>query len=112
MDIYNVENGETVFDQDGCVGTRLYEAAGCEYVHLAIAPGGGIPEHALPLAVSFYVLEGRGRCTVSGAECEVSAGEMVECPPNEPRGWRNESAETLQVLVIKRAANRAGHELR
>jgi quercetin dioxygenase-like cupin family protein len=100
--IYDVKNGEVVLDQGGCVGTRLYEAQGNEYVHLSISPGGAVPEHALPLAVSFCVLKGEGICSVSGADFTMTAGQMAECPPNEPRGWRNESDELLQVLVIKR----------
>ena len=102
--IYRSEYGEIVFDQDGCTGVRLYESAGNEYVHLSIDPGGSIPEHSLPLAVSFCVLKGQGICHVSGSRFEVAPGEMLECPPNELRGWSNESAEPLEVLVIKRAA--------
>ncbi len=102
--VYRVQNGEVVFNQGECVGTRLYEAAGCEYVHLAIEPGGAVPEHSLPLAVSFCVLKGEGRCTVGEEEFTASAGEMLECPPGIMRGWRNESGEQLAVLVIKRAA--------
>ena len=104
--IHNIEKGETVYDQDGCQGVRLYEAGDNEYVHLSIKPGSEIPEHSLPLAVSFYVLKGSGICTVSGNSFSAAEGDMLECPPGEPRGWRNASAESLEVLVIKRAANR------
>lgn len=102
--IYKVGNGETVYDQGGCKGTKLYEEAGNEYVHLSIEPRGGIPEHSIPLAVSFCVLKGSGVCSISGEELAVGQGEMVECPPNEPRGWSNSSDGILEVLVIKRAA--------
>jgi quercetin dioxygenase-like cupin family protein len=102
--IHNIETGETVYEQDGCKGTRLYEAGGNEYVHLSIKPGGGIPEHSLPLAVSFYVLKGSGICTVSDTSVSATAGDMLECPPGEPRGWNNASDEPLEVLVIKREA--------
>jgi len=101
--IYNIETGETVYEQDGCKGVRLYESDGNEYVHLSLAPGGEIPEHSLPLAVSFYVLRGSGVCTVSGNPVSASEGDMLECPPNELRGWKNTSDEPLEVLVIKRA---------
>jgi len=102
--IHNLEKGETVYDQDGCKGIRLYETEGNEYVHLSIKSGGEIPEHSLPLAVSFYVLKGSGICTVSGSSISAAEGDMLECPPGEPRGWRNASAEPLEVLVIKRTA--------
>ena len=100
--IHNIDTGETVYEQDGCKGTRLYEAGGNEYVHLSLGPGGEIPEHGLPLAVSFYVLKGDGICTVSDTPFSASEGDMLECPPDAPRGWRNDSAEPLEVLVIKR----------
>jgi len=100
--IHNIENGETVYDQDGGKGVRLYEADGNEYVHLSIRPGGEIPEHSLPLAVSFYVLKGTGVCTVSDNSFSAAEGDMLECPPDEPRGWKNTSDKPLEVLVIKR----------
>ncbi|MEN7973985.1 MAG: cupin domain-containing protein, partial [Verrucomicrobiota bacterium] len=98
----NIETGETVYEQDGCKGVRLYEAAGNEYVRLTIAPSGEIPGHSLPLAVSFCVLKGSGICTVSGESFSATEGDMLECPPDEPRGWKNNSGEPLEVLVIKR----------
>ncbi len=101
--IHNIETGEAVYEQNGCRGVRLYEAGGNEYVQLSIKPGGEIPEHSLPLAVSFYVLKGNGICSVSGDHLSATAGDMLECPPGEPRGWRNTSSEPLEVLVIKRA---------
>jgi quercetin dioxygenase-like cupin family protein len=55
------------------------------------------------MAVSFCVLKGEGVCCVAGAETPVRAGEMVECPPEELRSWRNDSSARLEVLVIKRA---------
>ena len=102
--IHNIETGETVYEQDGSKGVRLYEAGGNEYVHLTILPGSGIPEHSLPLAVSFYVLKGTGICTVSGKPVSATEGDMLECPPGEPRGWGNTSAGPLELLVIKREA--------
>ena len=106
--IYSVEDGELVYEQGGCRGVRLYEAEGNEYVHLLIDPGGRIAEHSLPLAVSFCVLKGWGRCRVSGADQKVASGEMVECPPNELRGWNNDSDEKIEILAIKRIARSDG----
>lgn len=103
MKVYSVENGETVYEQDGCVGTKLYEAAGNEYVQLAIQPGSGIPEHVLPIPVSFCVLSGAGTVLVEGEAQTVAAGEMVECLSGFSRGWKNETDALLEVLVIKRA---------
>ena len=101
--IHNISTGETVYAQDGCRGIRLYAAHGNEYVYLTIDPGGGVAEHALPLAVSFCVLKGRGTCTLSGRSFSLTAGDMLECPADEPRGWLNGSGEPPEVLLVKRA---------
>lgn len=73
-------------------------------MHLSIRPGSGIPEHSLPLLVSFYVLKGSGFCTVSGKAFSATEGDMLECPPNEPRRGENNSDEPLEMLVIKQEA--------
>ena len=101
--IYRLKDGETVYDAGGCRGVKLYEADGNEYVHLRFEPSAEIPSHSLPMAVSFYVLKGTGTCHVSGVEIPAVAGEMLECPPDAPRGWRNDSDAPLEVLVIKRS---------
>jgi quercetin dioxygenase-like cupin family protein len=99
---YRLQDGVTVYDSGGCRGVKLYETAGNEYVHLTLDPGAEIPVHSLPLAVSFYVLNGSGTCQVSGNDLAAVSGEMLECPPDAPRGWRNDSSVPLELLVIKR----------
>lgn len=99
--IHRIEEGKIVYSQGGCTGTRLYEAAGTEYVHLAIEPGNGIPEHTLPFPVSFCVLAGEGILQLEGKELAVKASEMAECPPDAPRGWKNMANNPLEILVIK-----------
>ncbi len=103
--VYRVDGGEMVLNREGCVGTRLYENAGNEYVHLAIDPGGEIPAHALPIPVDFCVLKGVGIATVDGAAQEVAVGQMLSCPPHVSRGWKNEDPEKLEILVIKHVWN-------
>ena len=101
MMIYSVDTGEIVFNRGGVVGTKLVENAGNEYVHLMIEPGGSIPDHALPIAVDFFVAGGTGTASVDGVTLEVAAGQMISCPPNSSRGWKNGGTEKLEVLVIK-----------
>ena len=103
--IFDKNNGQIVYDAGGAQGTRLYEAEGNEYVMLSIDPGGGIPEHSLPLAVSFCVLKGSGICCVNGTEYELSESQMIECPPDAPRSWNNPTDSILEILVVKRSAS-------
>ncbi len=96
MGVFSMKSGEVVLDQKGCRGIRLFEHAGNEYVLLEIEPG-----HVLPIPVDFCVLKGAGTVTVSGEEFQVLKGQMVSCPPDVSRGWKNETSEMLEVLVIK-----------
>lgn len=101
MIIYSEENGTVVLEQNGCRGTKLYENAGNEYVLLEIEPGGEIPGHALPIPVDFCVLKGAGTASVGEEVLTVSEGQMISCPPDISRGWKNETPSKLEVLVIK-----------
>jgi len=101
MGVFSKKSGEVVLDQKGCRGIRLFENTGNEYVLLEIEPGGEIPGHALSIPVDFCVLKGSGTATVGEEILQVSEGQMVSCPPDISRGWKNETSELLEVLVIK-----------
>lgn len=101
MGVFSKESAETVLDQNGCRGFRLFEHAGNEYVLLEIEPGGEIPGHVLPIPVDFCVLKGAGTATVGKEILQISEGQMISCPPEISRSWRNETSENLEVLVIK-----------
>ena len=101
MDVFSKESGELVLDQEGYRGIRLCEHAGNEYVMLEIDPGGEIPEHALPIPVDFCVLKGSGTVMVDGAAFQALDGQMISCPPDVSRAWKNETPSKLEVLVIK-----------
>jgi quercetin dioxygenase-like cupin family protein len=101
MGVIMKENGELVLDQNGCRGTWLFKNAGNEYVHLELEPGGEIPAHALPIPVDFCVLKGTGTAMVNEEVIQVSEGQMIACPPDISRSWKNETPTMVEVLVIK-----------
>jgi quercetin dioxygenase-like cupin family protein len=47
-----------------------------------------------------YVLEGRGRFTLDGAEETLGAGEAIVAPAGRAHGIANTGAEPLVVLVV------------
>lgn len=101
MNMFSRETGKRVLDQNGCRGTKLFENAGNEYVLLELEPGGEIPGHALPIPVDFCVLKGTGSAAVGEEIFTVSEGQMISCPPDVSRSWKNETPGRLEVLVIK-----------
>ena len=47
----------------------------------------------------YYVLEGTGRFTIGEEEQDLPRGHAVIAPAGEPHGVRNETGETLILLV-------------
>jgi quercetin dioxygenase-like cupin family protein len=64
----------------------------------------GVPPHQHPDQEAFFVLEGRPEFALeeSGelAWKTVSPGDLVKIPPDVMHGFRNESGETVRLLIM------------
>ena len=79
-------------------------AAFAQYV-LEIAPGGGTPAAFGEDGIQhfFYVLSGEARIVVAGGAAQaLTAGGFAYLPPATSFTLRNESAETLRVLALRK----------
>ncbi len=101
MILHRIESAQVVYEEDGCTGARINEAAGTEYMMLTLPPGKAIAPHPMPILVTFFVVEGEGVCTIDEERVEAGTGDMVECPIGTSRGWSNEGTAPLRVLAIK-----------
>ncbi len=99
--IFKYSDKEKVFENDKAVGYRIAETECKEFVELSIIPGGVVPEHSLPINVSFHVKEGRGEAIVNGESVMVKTGDVLVVNKDVNREWRNESFTVLVLLVIK-----------
>jgi quercetin dioxygenase-like cupin family protein len=48
----------------------------------------------------YYVLRGKGRFHIDGAEQDLTSGQAIVARPNQTHGVRNASAEDLVLLVF------------
>ena len=101
MNIISPDKGTEIFNQNGCLGTRLLTAQGIEVVRLTVGARPSVLEHSLPFPVIFYVLDGEGTLLTETGPRVIDAGTTIECPPDSPRGWENRSVTDLNILVIK-----------
>jgi len=99
---HQAASGEIVFETPGALGRRLALTDDLEYVHLTIRAGGSIDDHALPVAIDFFVVAGSGTATVAGADVTVAAGDLLRVPASTVRSWRNPLKGDLVLLGIKR----------
>ena len=64
----------------------------------AFDEGEGLSEHTAPFDALVYVLDGEATITVSGKESQVTAGEMLIMPANEPHALR--AVKRFKMLLV------------
>lgn len=64
----------------------------------AFAAGEGLSEHSAPFDALVIGLAGQGVVTISGNPYEISAGEAILMPANEPHGIK--VIEDFKMLLI------------
>lgn len=101
MKIFNYSNKKEVLNANGATGNLLAQTKNNDYVELQIEENGFIPAHALDIDVSFYVIAGEGKVSVSDEEFVVKKGDIIHVDKNLNRAWENKNPELLKVLVIK-----------
>jgi len=70
---------------------------------LILGPDESIPEHKVPVDVTFFVLEGRGVITIDKTSYEVRQHSVVTCPKDTGMSVRAK-ADTFSFLNIKTPA--------
>jgi quercetin dioxygenase-like cupin family protein len=86
---YNVQ-AKTLVDHDNATIKNLY-----------LNPGQAIPDHKVPMDVTFFVLEGTGSITIAGETVNVKPYDCLLCPPNTFMSVKADENSSLSFLNIK-----------
>lgn len=86
---YNV-SAKTLVNHDHATIKNLY-----------LNPGQTIPDHKVPMDVTFFILEGKGQITIAGESVEVNPFDCVLCPPNTFMSVKADKDCSLSFLNIK-----------
>ncbi len=101
--IRKYEDSKIVFDNDGALGKSITEIGGNELVHLKLETGKIVPEHALPIEVTFFIVSGSGIISIDGEKFKAKKNDVVFVKSDSQRGWTNDSREeTLELFVVKK----------
>jgi quercetin dioxygenase-like cupin family protein len=63
-------------------------------------PGGMIPLHDHPWEHEIYILKGGGTAFYGNRKVDISAGDVIFIPGNEPHGYKNNGTEDLVFLCM------------
>ena len=83
----------------------LAQGEGLTLGHARLPAGEELREHHHAPAEIYYVLEGAGEVTVSGAASPVAAGSHVFIPGNARHGIRNTGTEELRFVYVLQASS-------
>ena len=101
MEYSAIDAAPCVASSEAFSGWKMYDREGVQVVHILVPPGGGIPLHATPQDVLFYVLEGYGTFTIGSEEGWFGPHTLIFSPRGLPHAVRNEGSEKLRFLVVK-----------
>ncbi|MEO6941365.1 MAG: cupin domain-containing protein [Candidatus Kapaibacterium sp.] len=93
---------DTLIDyQDGTIVSReiLKKPTG-KVTLFAFSEGEGLSEHTSPYDALVYVMEGKTEVTIAGEKYEVSAGEIILIPANNPHALKSISSFKMMLIMI------------
>ncbi len=103
INITTYENASQVrFDIEA---KKMFSNNKVELIKLILKPGEEIGLHKNPFDVIFYVVFGKGVLTVESESIQVLANSTVFVDQNSLRGWKNNSENLLELLVVKLIGN-------
>lgn len=109
----NPENAETLLGrvvrlvdlvdyQEGSVVSRTVIDKGTGTVTLfAFDAGQGLSEHTAPFDALVYILDGEAEVIISGKPRNLTEGEMLIMPANQPHGLRAVKRFKMMLVMIK-----------
>src|SRR5512144_2505113 len=88
--------------QEGAVVSRtLLKRGGGTITLFAFDEGQSLSEHTAPLDAVAHVLEGEADITIAGTPVEVSAGEFVLMPANQPHAVHARTRFKMLLTMIR-----------
>lgn len=97
----NYKSTEKHQNPHGVEVTRMYNDPSAQIMHMILQPGEGLKPHKTPVDVTFFVLEGKVTVLVGDETEQFEEGTLIESPAHIVHNLKNETEQTVRVLVIK-----------
>jgi quercetin dioxygenase-like cupin family protein len=101
MKIIKMDQIEGNKNPRGVVAKKILKHSTAQVMNLVLSPGEEVPEHAVPVDVFFYIVEGKGTLRIGEDESVVEAKDIIICPPNTKMSLKADQGEKFIVLNVK-----------
>jgi quercetin dioxygenase-like cupin family protein len=91
----------TAYQPGAIVNRILLKRSGGAITAFAFDEGQGLSEHTAPFDAVAHVLEGTARITIAGAPLQVSAGELVLLPANQPHAVTAVTRFKMLLTIVR-----------
>ena len=82
------------------VSTSLLKTDALQLMRLVLPPGGTLPAHSVPGAITVQCLEGLAEVETPSRTCTLAAGQLVMLDGGESHSVRAISASSLLVTIL------------
>lgn len=97
----NTLNSLTEYQDSSVVSKTLIKKEKGTVTLFAFSKGEGLSEHTAPFDALVYVSDGTAKITISEIDHEVSAGEMIIMPANEPHALKAVTHFKMMLVMIR-----------
>ncbi|MCH7763140.1 MAG: cupin domain-containing protein [Candidatus Marinimicrobia bacterium] len=97
----NKINELTKYQEGSVVSKTLIKKDKGTVTLFAFSEGEGLSEHTAPFDALVYVTDGKAKITISGNDHDISEGEMIIMPANEPHALKAVTPFKMMLVMIR-----------
>lgn len=97
----NIKEIKSVLNKYNVEAKTLVDHENATIKNLFLNPGQAIPDHKVPMDVTFFILEGKGSITIGDETVKVKPYDCLLCPPNTFMSVKADEDSSLSFLNIK-----------
>jgi quercetin dioxygenase-like cupin family protein len=101
MEIKNLEE-MVAYQGQAVVSKEIIKKESGTVTLFSFDQGQGLSEHTAPFDAMVYVLDGQAKVNISGVDHEVSKGQMIIMPANQPHSLSAEQKFKMLLVLIKK----------
>ncbi|MFA7075821.1 MAG: cupin domain-containing protein [Candidatus Izemoplasmatales bacterium] len=98
---YNINEIPSVLNEYNVQAKTLVDHNFSTIKNLFLNSGQSIPDHKVPMDVTFFILEGIGSITIGNETVNVKPNDCLLCPPNTYMSVKADKNSPLSFLNIK-----------